>query len=382
MKKISILGSGITGKAIKKKLNQLNDFVISDPDVADCIVASPGIPPSEYPKVPGEIISEIEFAYRLFKSKKYGIMPKIIAISGTNGKTTTTTLISKLLNCHTAGNIGKPLISFVGQNNEYISCEVSSYQLESSPTFAPLVAILLNLTEDHLQRHGDMQTYCKVKAKMVLNQRESDFYIYNRNDKWLSSIAKHAKSQLIPFNSPTTLGQNIAAVRKVAEILCISDDHTDKVINSFEGVEHRLEKVTTFRSITVVNDSKATNPDSTIVALESCSKSVILILGGKDKLTSLDVLSNWIKKKVKHILLLGEASDRFETEFVKNGITKKIITRVKDMKEAVDASFKKATKNDVVLLSPACASFDMYENFEDRGEDFKKLVRDYVKTNR
>ncbi|MFH1429717.1 MAG: UDP-N-acetylmuramoyl-L-alanine--D-glutamate ligase [Candidatus Margulisiibacteriota bacterium] len=379
MQKIAILGTGITGTAVKEKVEELGDFIIVEPEEADLIVASPGIPPAQYPAVKAEIISEIEFAYRLMQSGKYGLPPKIVAISGTNGKTTTTTLTGIILNCPTAGNIGKPLISFVGDDNKYIACEVSSYQLETSPTFKPYIAVLLNLTEDHLARHGTMQEYCNTKASMVIHQNEKDFFVYNRNDEWLKQIAKNAPGTLVPFTSETTLGQNYEAVRKVAEICTIPLDSVEKVFSGFKGVEHRLEEVAVFQGIKIINDSKATNPDSTIAALESVSEPVILIAGGKDKMCALDQMINIARQRVKKYVLCGEASDRFEKEFISAGIKKEIIYRTDNMLDAVETAFNQSSNGDTILLSPACASFDMYNNFEERGADFKKIVEQYIK---
>jgi UDP-N-acetylmuramoylalanine--D-glutamate ligase len=376
--KIAILGTGITGTAVIEKTQQLGGFEIVEPEQAELIIASPGIPPAEYPNVKAEVISEIEFAYRLMQSGQYGPEPKIIAISGTNGKTTTTTLISLILKCPAVGNIGKPLISMVGESHAYLSCEVSSYQLESSSTFRPYIAVLLNLTEDHLTRHQTMENYNAAKAKMVLNQTLAEYYVYNGNDSWLTGIAKTAKSHLVPFTSPTRLGQNTVATRKVAEICGIDSARVEKILTEFKGVEHRIEKVGDFKGVSVYNDSKGTNPDSTVVALERFDAPVIVILGGRDKLTSLEELVDSVKLKAKKVVLLGEAADRFEVALLNSGYPKSNIIRVTDMQAAVETSFHHATSGDILLLSPACASFDMYKNFEERGRDFKTRVYQYA----
>jgi len=377
--KLAVLGSGITGTAVVEKVNQLGGFELVAPEAADLVIASPGIPPSEFPQVKAEIISEIEFAWRLLQSGRYGEPPELVAISGTNGKTTTTTLMGLVLNCPTAGNIGQPLISFVGESHDVIACEVSSYQLETSPTFNPYIAVLLNLTEDHLTRHGSMESYCASKASMVFHQDVTDYYVYNINDPWLVRIADRTLSQKLPFTSETALGQNQAAVRRVAEIYQIPQDHLDNVLMTFRGVEHRLEQVGLFNGVMVINDSKATNPDSTVVALESFPSSVILIAGGRDKRTSLDRLAKIVKEKTKKVILLGEAADRLEQAFLKEGLLSTDILRVINMKMAVDAAFQLAEVGDTVLLSPACSSFDMYTNFEERGRNFKRCVYSYGK---
>ncbi|MFC1478240.1 Mur ligase family protein [Candidatus Margulisiibacteriota bacterium] len=379
MQKIAILGSGITGTAVKEKVEELGGFIIVEPEEADLVVASPGIPPAQYPDVKAEIISEIEFAYRLMQSGKYGLPPQIIAVSGTNGKTTTTTLAGIILSCPTAGNIGKPLISFVGDDNEYIACEVSSYQLETSPTFKPYIAVLLNLTEDHLARHGTMQEYCDTKASMVMHQNDDDFFVYNIDDEWLKQIAEIAPGTLVPFASETTLGQNYEAVRKVAEICNIPLDYVEQVFEKFKGVEHRLEKIAVFQGVKIINDSKATNPDSTIAALESVSEPVILIAGGKDKMCALDKMIDIARQRIKGLVLYGEAAGRFEQEFISGGIKKDNIYRADNMGNAVDAAFRLSAQGDTILLSPACSSFDLYNNFEERGADFKNIVEQHIK---
>ena len=322
---IAMLGSGITGTAVLQKLEELGGFNIVQPEDAELVIASPGIHPNDFPKINAEIISEIEFAYRLMQSGKYGAPPTIVSISGTNGKTTTTTLIGLILDCPVAGNIGKPLIAFVGEAHKYISCEVSSYQLETSLTFKPHVAILLNLTEDHLTRHITMENYCAAKAIMVLNQGADDYFVYNANDRWLTGIAEKAQSHKVPFTSKTTLGQNQAAVIKTAEILKVPPAKVEKVFAGFKGVEHRLEQVGVFNGIKAINDSKGTNPDSTIVALESSPNRVILIAGGRDKLTSLTEMCKFVKAKTKIIILLGEATARFEEAFLAEGIPQSTI---------------------------------------------------------
>ena len=378
MEKIAILGSGITGKAVEKKVGELGGFEVVQTEFADLIIASPGIPPKDYPKVDVEVISEIEFAYRLMTSGLYGVPPKIVAISGTNGKTTTTTLTGLVLDCPVAGNIGEPLINFVGEKHEYIVCEVSSYQLESSPTFKPYISVLLNLTEDHLERHGSMENYLSAKVVMVKNQDLNDYFIYNRDDSWISKIVDGVSSKLIGFSSDTALGQNYVAVRKIAAVCNIESSVVETVFSNFRGVEHRLENVGIFGGVSVINDSKGTNPDSTIVALESLEAPIVLIVGGKDKNVSLNGLADLLHEKVKRIVLLGEASTRFTNEFIGFGYKQENIQRVDTMQEAVESAFFETESGDTILLSPACASFDMYKNFEERGVDFKHCVQQYT----
>lgn len=374
--KIAILGEGITAKAVREKIKELAGFAETDIDIADLVVASPGIAKEDLPQTKSPIISEIDFAYRLFQSHKYGIPPKIIAISGTNGKTTTTTLLGLVLNCPVAGNIGIPLISLVGQGHKYIACEVSSYQLENSPLFKPYISVILNITQDHLTRHKTMANYCQAKATMVFNQGKDGFFVYNKKDKYLKDIAKKAKCRKIPFSAKSRLEQNIIAVKKVAKICKVSKNKVVEVLRDFKGVEHRIEFVKEHQGVKFYNDSKATNPDSTIVALEAFKKNVVIILGGTDKLTSLKELAQKLKKSAKLIILLGEAKNRFRAEFLQEKIATKKILTVNNMQEAVSAALKKSCSKDIILLSPACASFDMYDNFEARGKDFKRIVEE------
>lgn len=442
-KKILVFGLGLSGQALVKKLSRLGARVIatdsqkaaalnlkslkklkakfflgSHPTTVlydlDLIVLSPGVPgdlpilkKAQKKGIP--IIGEIELAYRLLKKP-------IIAVTGTNGKSTTTTLIGEILKkagfkIAVAGNIGYPLIKVTDKNLDYIVAEVSSYQLESIVNFKPFISVILNITPDHLSRHKNMKNYLKAKQRVFENQTQKDFLIYNVLDKNILKIIKSARAQKIPFRVGGILksglfvkqgqifaeifGQklplisvkdiplvgshnvaNVLAAAAVALVLGVRPEVIKKAIKAFQGLEHRLELVREIGSVKFYNDSKATNPDSTVIALRALSayspKRIILIAGGRDKGTSLRELSCEIKKRVKTLILLGEAAPRFEAYFRQRGI--RAIYRVGSFAQAVKLSYVLSDDSDIVLLSPASASFDMFRNFEERGRVFKNLV--------
>jgi len=441
-KKITIFGLGQSGLAAAKKLISLGATVLvteernrddidngnlaeiqnlgislecgghtlASIENSELIVMSPGIHLDlavlkEAKKRGIPIISEIELAYNL-------IGKPIIAVTGTNGKTTTVTLISKILESAgkrvaAAGNIGNPLISVDDKNLDVVVVETSSYQLEGTLEFKPWISILLNITEDHLERHENMEEYAKAKSRIFANQKNSDFTIYNIEDCHILSIVKNAKSKLVPFSLERELdcglflkkdfitarlgGKEIPILRK--EDIKIQGKHNlENVLASsaaaliagaraitikeclrlFRGLEHRIEHVKTLFGVEFYNDSKSTNPDSAIAALRTLKQNIILIAGGKDKGTDISPLCNEICKTAKTIILLGEAKERFSKALIEHGFRN--IHSVLNMEEAVTLAFNIAKKGDKVLLSPACSSFDMFKNFEERGEVFKNAV--------
>jgi UDP-N-acetylmuramoylalanine--D-glutamate ligase len=394
--KIAVLGDGVTAKAVKNKINTLSNHSIVGLDAADYIVASPGIPPEQYPKTETPIISEIELAYLLFANTKN--CPVFIGITGTNGKTTVTSLLGSILNCPVAGNIGKTLISYVPENKteeenvpKYIVVELSSYQLETTYTFHPKIAIITNITEDHLERHKTLEEYSRVKANIFKNQKENDLLIYKRDDLLTQSLLKKCKSKLFAFDHkedkynvkeyiklPGIHNQENAIVATYTALeLGLPIDTVLERIKAFNGVEHRIELVTKHNDTDIYNDSKSTNPDSTITAIKALQNDGILILGGKDKNTSLDELCLYIKKNILKVILIGEAKHRFKKELRNKNYDS--IIEVDNMQSAVETAFKYVDKAKYLLLSPACASFDMYKNFEDRGKHFKKIVLSLTK---
>lgn len=443
-KKVLVLGAGISGVSVARVLqNRGAQVTLSDSKVAevlknknfsamrecgvtlalgrqdvellhgiDYVVLSPGI--SVYiPIVKAaqkrniRVMSEIEVAYQLCPAP-------IIAVTGTNGKTTTTTLIGEMVktterNVVVGGNIGLALsqeVSDVGEQGVVIA-EISSFQLEGIIDFRPRIAAILNITPDHLDRHHSMENYISMKERVFANQTSKDVIVLNYDDSALRNIAVKVPSQVFFFSRQTELEsgifvkdgmiiirwqgktyivcpiskiqlkgghniENILAACGVAFFAGVSLVNMVKALVNFTGVEHRIEMVTTVNDVTYYNDSKATNPESSIKALEAFDEDIILIAGGRDKNTDLTVFMQLIKKKVDHLILLGEAKERFGLAAIDQGVEN--IHYVASLTEAVQLARRLAHKSQVVLLSPACASYDMFNSYEERGKIFKKLV--------
>ena len=362
-------------------------------------VTSPGIPPkSDIFRRLNEkgikIISEIEFAYINTK-------PPFIAITGTNGKTTTTSLVSHILSqkfsAPVCGNIGVPPSSLADEKHDFLVCEVSSFQAQMTEKFKAKIACWTNFTPDHIDWHDGLENYFKAKAKLFLPPQEPEFAVLNAKDERLREFAKQCKNvvffddekdcgikdnaicykgeEIIRLSDCPLVGhhnyQNIMCGIIIAKLLGMNNaDIRDKIM-SFKSPEHRLEKVREMNGITFYNDSKATNPEASIVAIDSFNnQDVALILGGRDKNTDLTEMCKSINKHIKTVLLIGEATERFEENLVKNGFSN--IIKEHTLEEAVDKAI--SLKPDVVLLSPACASFDMFKSYEHRGEVFKEYV--------
>ena len=382
-------------------------------DHIDLAVVSPGVPLDlpfilKLKEEKIEIIGEVELAYRLSKN------PIFIGITGTNGKTTTTSLVGEIFKADKrdtfiVGNIGNPVIETVEETDEnsILVTELSSFQLESIVDFKPHVASILNLSPDHLNRHHTMENYISAKANILKNQDKSDFSILNYDDEQVRSLQSKCNGQVIFFSrkekldkgvyldeddnivididgkitllnkkelslpGPHNLENCMAAI--AMSYVCNVDIETLKhVLKTFKAVEHRLEYVKTLNDVMFVNDSKGTNPDSTIKAVQSYDSPVILIAGGYNKDSDFNELLDIAKQNVKALVLMGETASIIEECAKEKGY--KTILRVNNMKEAVEVSYDIATKGDVVLLSPACASWDMYKSFEVRGMDFKDNV--------
>ncbi len=369
-------------------------------------VTSPGIPPHapifqrlKENKIP--VISEIELAY-------LETLTPFVAITGTNGKTTTTSLISHILDSQykapECGNIGVPPTSLVEGKNDYLVCEVSSYQTEMSPTFRPQIACFLNFTPDHIDWHQGLENYFDAKAKLFAEYKQPAFAVFNALDEKVFNFSqnysgekyyfgkefesnccyvkndaiffkKNTQEEIIKLADVTLVGehnlQNIMCAVIVAKIIGLDNEKIKEQIKTFKAVEHRVEFVANVTGKEFYNDSKATNPEASIVALKSFEgKTLTLIAGGRDKNTDLTEFCNMVKKHVNSVILIGEASERFKTELEKSGYNN--ILFANSLQEAVDKSLE--LDNQVVLLSPACASFDMFENYERRGEVFKEYV--------
>jgi UDP-N-acetylmuramoylalanine--D-glutamate ligase len=355
-----------------------------------------------------EVISEIELAYRLNPQ-----IP-IIAITGTNGKTTTTSLIGQILrnggrNAKIAGNIGIPLVQEIANidSNGIIAAEISSFQLEAIDKFTPHIAVLLNITPDHLDRHGTMEKYIETKGFLFQNQSKTDFAILNRDDENVVSLAYAVPSEIIWFSRQQELDEGIfirdgkiviryqgleyiiiepqkirikgahnlensMAAIGAAFAAKVSINTIRDTLISFKGVEHRLEVVREIDGVLFINDSKGTNTDAAIKALDAYPNPIVLIAGGKDKGTSFASFARKIKERVKELILIGQAAPIIEAEVRKEGFFN--IHHCKTMEDAVRRADELAEKGDIVLLSPACASFDMFRNYEERGAVFKNAV--------
>ena len=379
---------------------------------ADEIIKSPGIADSKpiVQKIIAKgihIISEIEFAGRYTHSK-------MICITGSNGKTTTTSLIYHIFkeagyDCGLAGNIGNSLALQVAETpHEYYIIELSSFQLDNMYDFRANIAILLNITPDHLDRYDfKMQNYVDAKMRILQNQTPEDAFIYWNDDP----IVKHElekydiKAIRYPFSElkekgsigyieagkyviekpePFNMEQeqlsltgrhniyNSLAAGIVGNIAGIKKEVIRKSLSDFPGVEHRLEKVTTVRGVYYVNDSKATNVDACWYALDSMKTKVVLILGGKDKGNDYEPIKPLIREKCSALVYLGADNQKLHDNFDEMGIP---VRDTHSMKDCVEACYELAKTGETVLLSPCCASFDLFKNMEDRGEQFKELVR-------
>jgi len=381
---------------------------------SDIIIKSPGIPEKaeiikavRAQSIP--VISEIEFAARYTPAK-------IIAITGSNGKTTTTLLTYHIfkkagLNVGLAGNVGKSFALSVLQNQfDYYVLEISSFQLDDIVSFKPHIAVLLNITPDHLDRYNyNFQNYIDSKFLITKNQTPSDYFIYCYDDKVIKNNFqnKNIQAQAIPFSIKETLptGGYISENQLIINInknqfnmsildLSLEGKHNQynslaagiasfvsnirkevirESLSDFEAVEHRLEKVLKIRGIEFINDSKATNVNSTWYALETVKKPIIWIVGGVDKGNDYSELEALVKEKVKTIVCLGIDNTKILKAFEHLNIP---MYDTKSMEEAVRTAYKAGVPGDVVLLSPACASFDLFQNYEDRGKKFKNAVRD------
>ena len=382
----------------------------------DLIIVSPAVPIKipvlRSAKAKGiPIISEVEFAYDLAKSP-------ICAVTGTNGKTTTVTLLGLLLKekfskVGVGGNIGYPLSEValeVGAGG-IMAAEISSYQMEATKNFKPHISAILNITPDHLKRHGTMEVYQAMKEKIFAQETADDFLILNYDDERTREIIDRAACKVLYFSRQIELAEgafvknnrlvikiggethelcavdelgikgwhnveNALAAALIAFLAGVAADKISKVLKSFQGVEHRIEFVREVDGVKYYNDSKATNTDSAIKALETFAGHIILIAGGDDKGTDLTDFLKLVNERVDYLILLGDAAARFKAcALEKNFPADKILEAGYSMEKAVALAKEIARSPQVVLLSPACASFDMYSDFEERGRDFKRVVQ-------
>lgn len=442
-KNVLVLGLGISGVSTVKALDklganmvisdtksqeELKDYIdeIKDIDVKyvlgtnkvllediDLIVKSPGVPLDlqiikEAKTKDIEVITDLELAYRINPNRN------IIAITGTNGKTTTATLTGEYFkkagyNTYVMGNIGVGVLwnMINSRDDDIFVIEASSFQLENTYEFKPKISLILNITPDHLNWHKTFKNYVNAKKKIFKNQGKDEYTVLNYDDPLLRDMKDEIKSNLIWFSVDKELskgiyiedgyividdGNEIKKVVKTEEIKILGKHNLENalasvavgwimgldidiirdVLKTFPGVEHRIEYVDTIDGVKFYNDSKGTNSDASIKAIEAVSRPIILIAGGMDKGTEFDDFILSFNGKVKALVLLGETKEKIKETAYKYGFEK--VYLVKDMEEAVRKSFQLANRGDNILLSPACASWDMYHSFEARGEHFKGIV--------
>jgi len=380
----------------------------------DLIVPSPGVSPMMPALAAARSLgipvwSEIELAWRFLRGR-------LVCITGSNGKTTTTSLVGHILETaglpvQVAGNIGTPLISRVDVSSDmgFTVVEASSFQLESISAFRPDVAVLLNLTQDHLDRHGSFEAYGRAKMRMFENQTEDDAAIVNADDAAASECAPSApqvfwfsrakrvasgcflRDDEIVFRRDGTetvllrradIGlrgdhnvENVLAAATAAKLVGVEPAAIAEGVRTFAGVEHRIEFVATISGVEYFNDSKATNVDATLKALDAFPGNVLVILGGKDKGCDYRILRQALREHARMALLIGSAAEKIEAQL--EGVVP--VERAETLARAVQAAAKRAQPGDTVLLAPACASFDQFESYEHRGRVFKQLVRELEK---
>jgi len=380
-------------------------------DSAELVVKSPGVPidipvlkKAREKGIP--VIDEVELAYRICRSP-------IIAITGTKGKSTTSTLLGQILSRHrsgnviVAGNIGKPITRYVLEltESDLLVLEVSSFQLEATVNFAPEVSVILNIKQDHFDRHSGIDDYASAKYKIFANQAEDDYTILNADDPLTLACADRTRAKVILFSSQQRLdkgiyvedgeaianynGSKVAVIKQdeiripgrhnlenamaaiaVSLIYGVDVEVIRDVLRDFSGLEHALEFVDEVRGVRFINDSKSTNVISLKAALESLDGNVILVMGGRDKGNDYAPLNLLVKEKVSHLILIGESADKIQKSI---GVYTES-HGAREMEDAVTLAYSLADPGDTVLLSPACASFDMFRDYAERGTIFKETV--------
>jgi UDP-N-acetylmuramoylalanine--D-glutamate ligase len=378
----------------------------------DLIVVSPGVPSSipelQQVRLLGmRVIGELELGAQFLQGE-------VVAITGSNGKTTTTTLMGDILKAGgkptlVGGNIGLPVTDMVADSTpeSWSALEVSSFQLETIETFHPKIAVVLNITPDHLDRHGSFAAYAAAKARITENQTPDDFLVLNAEDAAAQGVAAKTRAQVFWFSSRRQVKQgafvhgetiffrpeegaqpepvmpvaeiplagahnveNVLAAICAAKLAGVSSDAIRSAVAGFHAVEHRLEFVRELDGVRYFNDSKATNVDATAKAVEAFPGGVFLILGGKDKDSDYAVLGPLLRARVKTVITIGSAAEKIEQQLA--GVVK--IERAETLERAVETARREAGAGDTVLLAPACSSFDQFENYEHRGRVFKQLV--------
>ncbi len=376
---------------------------------ADLIVPSPGVPPIDPIRAALEkgvpVLSEPELAFRFLRGR-------IVGITGSNGKTTTTTLVHRMLKegglkARPAGNIGKPLISFVdGSRDDHVYVtEISSFQLAYTERFAPAVAAVLNVSENHIDWHGTFEGYFGAKKEIVLRQGPGGRAVLNRDDARVWGLAGEASSEVHGFSRRRRVArgasvedgwvvvrdgapervlrvsdislpgahnlENVLAAALIGRLMGVPAPSLRRSVKAFRGLEHRLEDVLRIGGVRFVNDSKATTVDATLKALASFDRPVVLVLGGRGKGGDFSPLRAAVRRKVRSVVLVGEAADKIEAAL--GGAVP--VDRVTTYRDVVRTAYARASRGDVVLLAPACTSWDMFRDFEERGRTFKREAR-------
>ncbi|HIE12230.1 MAG TPA: UDP-N-acetylmuramoyl-L-alanine--D-glutamate ligase [Desulfotomaculum sp.] len=438
-KKVLVVGAGQSGIAAARFLNQkgaavtltdikpaallieatgtgVETFFGGYPEAGgyDLLVVSPGVPLTVAPVAQAlnlgiEVIGELELAWRFARAP-------VVAITGTNGKTTTTALTGEILRAAgrrtlVAGNIGVPLVTAVEDYGpeDIIVAEVSSFQLETAFSFRPRVAVVLNVTRDHLDRYQTTAAYAAAKARIFANQGEGDTAVLNLDDPVVAAMKECTRARVLFFSRRHNLDtgafvhagrvvvsengvltevcgageigipgphnlENALAATAAAAALGVPGAIIGRALRDFEGVVHRLEFVAEVGGVRYVNDSKGTNPDAALKALESYRRPVVLIAGGRNKGNDFTTLAAKIKERARALVTVGESAGEIAAAARAAGVQE--IYHAKDLREAVFQARDAAVQGDVVLLSPACASWDMFKNYEERGELFKQIVRE------
>lgn len=399
---------GVNAPCVQLQLGDLPEMII---DKLDLLVLSPGVP-TDLPVVNQmrekgiPIWGEIELAYRYSKGD-------VLAITGTNGKTTTTALLGEIINAYNeetyvVGNIGNPYtsIALTATDNAICVAEMSSFQLETVEEFAPKVSAILNITPDHLNRHHTMEAYIEAKECIAMNQSSSEVCVLNYEDEVTRKFGDKIQAEVLYFSSKRTLDrgiyledgmiiyhreekielcnvdelrllgihnyENVMAAAAMALSYGVSVDVVVATIKAFAGVEHRIEYVCEKAGVTYYNDSKGTNPDAAIKGIQAMNRKTVLIGGGYDKDSSYDEWIEAFDGKVKCLVLTGQTKEKIEEAAKRCGFINTILTET--FEEAVRTSVEMAESGDAVLLSPACASWGVFDNYEQRGDKFKELI--------
>lgn len=409
---------GLRGVKVAQALGQKADGLLAGKDL---VVVSPGVPTSlsffEKARQAGiPVIGETQLGYEFTRCP-------IVAITGTNGKTTTTALMGHIFEragyaTHVTGNIGQPLSSVAldTQPDDRVVLEASSFQMETITTFRPRVSAILNITEDHLNRHKTMENYIDAKARIFENQRDDDVLVLNADNALTAALAERASCRVlyfsrtqevpagccilegritylpgdgarVPMGRPEEVRipgkhnlENALAAATMAMAMGVPGAVVRHALATFEGVEHRLEFVDEIQGVRFINDSKGTNPDASIQAVDSMRLPTILIAGGSEKNSDFTPFIQAFTDKIVAMIVIGETADRIQRTAMKEGFVN--VQRADSLKSAVEKAFAMAKPGYNVLLSPACASFDMFQNFEHRGEVFKSIVAGLARAKR